>query len=122
MEEAWEMTPWRERLPEAIEERIRINPDLFQAPRFAWKKEWVVYGVFKSATDPVLAEIDIHWWQISTRTVHKEAPPGWKEMFGELAAGEHPYEIAAYLIVSKSGKGYEALKAKWKMLPTSEIV
>jgi len=126
MQSAWSMTPWIDSsLPQEIQSRLRINPDLLGAPHFLWKNEWVPLGIFKSINKPVLSEIDIIWWNPTTRTVHRESPPGWDAYFGKNPAGEHPYEIAAYLIASSvelsNIPAYQALKSRLGSLPRNEI-
>ena len=120
---AWQMTPWVGNLPDNIRTRRRINPDLTPGPLFIWKNEYVVVGIFKSETKPVLAEIDLVWWMPKNKTLLKEAPPGWKDFFGNIPAGEHPYEISAYLVAAapKGNKAYEALKSRFGDLPTREV-
>jgi hypothetical protein len=119
----WDMRPWVGNLPDSIRTRRRINPDLTPAPLFIWKNEYVVLGVFKDESKPVLAEIDLVWWMPKNQTLLKEAPPGWKEFFGTIPAGEHPYEISAYLVAAapKGNKAYDALKSRLGDLPTGEV-
>jgi hypothetical protein len=123
LEEVWDMKPWIGTLPSKIEERRRINPDLYNAPLFIWKNTYVPLGLFKSLKSPVLSEIDIVWWDPNTRTIHNKAPEDWDYFFGSNPSGEHPYEIAAYMLSSEitPTKGYNAIKSRVKDLPTTEV-
>ena len=122
LKDAWKMTPWMGSLPDDIQRRRRINPDLCPAPDFAWN-DYVVMALFQSEKSPKLKEIDLVWWNTNTRTLLREPPPGWKDFFGDIKAGEHPYEIAAYLIEGekKGVKAYDTLIEKVGSLPTSEV-
>ena len=113
------MTPWKGSVSSDIELRRRINPDLILGPLFQWKGEWVPLAIFKSLTSPVLNDVDIVWWHTTTRTLHRQAPPGWVDFFGPVDSGhEHPYELAAYMIEknNSSTKAYKELKTKLKEL------
>lgn len=123
LKDVWDMKPWVGAIPADIEKRRRINPDLCPAPDFVWKDEYVVLGLFQSEKSPKLAEIDLVWWSIKTRTLLRDPPPGWLDFFGDIKAGEHPYEIAAYLIEGekKGVKAYDVLKEKVGTLPTWEV-
>jgi hypothetical protein len=91
------------KLPADIEKRIRINPDTFLAPIYAWQNEWVAYALFESQSAPNLHKTVIGWWHIPSSNLFYAAPPGWIDFFGKnlpLAAHEHPYEISAYLLSS----------------------
>jgi hypothetical protein len=124
LESAWSMTPWTGDLPEDILLRRRINPDLVLGPMFQWDEEWVPVAIFKSLTSPVLNDVDIVWWQISTRSIHRQAPPGWVEFFGTVDGGhEHPYELSAYMIEKDNSptEAYKKLKVYLKDLPRTEL-
>jgi hypothetical protein len=98
---AWNMKPWSalsDDIPLEILQRRRLNPDLLNIPMYIWKNEWVVFALFRSMKPSNLSDVDIVWWNAPSRTLHRDAPPGWKEFFGDIKAGEHPYEIAAYLL------------------------
>ena len=115
-EKAWSMKPWSADIPLEILQRRRLNPDLLNIPMYIWKDEWVVFALFRSMKPSNLSDIDIVWWNAPSRTLHRNAPQGWKEFFGDVAAGEHPYEIAAYLLADfadlKNGSpAYKAIKA-----------
>ena len=118
---AWSMIPWFGILPEEHEARRRINPDLLGAPLFIWKNTWVVFAVFHSSSKPSLPDIQVVWWDKTTNTLHRQAPKEWVSYFGNNPAGEHPYEIAAYLIAegdSNTTPAYTDLKPHIKMLPS----
>lgn len=121
--EAWNMTPWSGLLPADIQSRRRLNPDLLSVPLFAWKGEWIPLGLFKSASQPKLAEIDTVWWNDKTRTLHREPPPGWSAFFGSANGQEHPFEMAAYMVQANlsNNPAYNALKPRLRKLPTSEV-
>ena len=123
VEKAWNMEPWLGELPSDIQARRRINPDVMDVPLYSWKQEWVPLAIFESNTQPKLSEISMIWWQISTRTVHRDPPPGWVAFFGNVPAGEHPFEIAAYLIAANPTQNValQALKSRLGSLPTEEV-
>jgi hypothetical protein len=111
---AWNMKPWSASsgdIPLEILQRRRLNPDLLNIPMYIWKDEWVVFALFRSMKPSNLSDIDIVWWNALSRTLHRDAPPGWKEFFGDVTAGEHPYEIAAYLLadLKNDSPAYRAL-------------
>ena len=121
--ETWSMTPWTGTLPADIQSRRRLNPDLLSVPLFAWKGEWVPLGLFKSASQPKLAEIDTVWWHEPTRTLHREPPPGWSAFFGSANGQEHPFEMAAYLVQTNpsNNPAYNAIKPRFGELPKDEV-
>jgi hypothetical protein len=120
--EAWEMKPWCSSLPDSIQSRRRMNPDLMMSSLYIWKDKYVVLALYKSETQPKLNEIDLVWWDAVSRTVFREPPPGWKEFFGTIPSGEHPYEISAYLIESPDdSKAYDAIKSRLGSLPRGDM-
>lgn len=121
--DVWSFTPWVGQIPSDIDQRRRINPDLCWAPLYIWKDQYVPLALFQSSTQPDLQEIDLVWWDTKARTLHREAPPGWTEFFGSNPAGEHPFEIAAYLVAANpsQSKAYQAIKPRLAKLPTKEI-
>jgi hypothetical protein len=110
----WSMTPWNGIIPSDITMRQRINPDLLMAPTFQWKNEWVPLAIFKSLSDAKLSSVDVVWWHIKSRTLHREPPTEWVDFFGPVDSGhEHPYELSAYMIEYESStKAYNAIKPK----------
>ena len=124
MEDVWDMRVWNGNFPTDIQHLQRLNPDLLLAPKFAWKGQYVPVAIFKSKTSPSLTDTDTVWFDITTRTVMRNPPPGWAEYFGDDKSGwEHPYELAAYLIVKdpKQVPAYKALKPRLATLPTTEV-
>jgi hypothetical protein len=121
--QVWDFKPWYGRLPIDIEARKRINPDLLGIPHYIWKNKWVPVALFKSASNPRLNEIDLVWWDDSSRVLHREAPPGWIDYFGSIPAGEHPFEIVAYLVAANPSQNnaYHDIKPRLQSLPTSEV-
>ena len=95
---AWNMTPWYGTLPSRIRFLHRINPDLIGIPHYSWNNQWVVLSIFTSSNPKNLLETQLVWWHIPSSTIHYEPPPGWVKFFGSNPSGEHPYEIAAYLL------------------------
>lgn len=124
LSETWEFTPWSGSIPQEIQARLRINPDILGAPLFVWKKIWLPLAIFKSTSHPKLNQIDIIWWNIESRTIHREPPPNWISFFGNLSAGEHPYEIAAYLIAENpsQNKAFLAIKSRLFTAPSGENI
>lgn len=123
IKETWDFTPWYGSLPADIESRRRINPDLIYLPDFIWKHEWVPMALFKSKTQPILTDVEIVWWNDQTRTLHRHPPPGWIDFFGHIPAGEHPYEIVAYLVAAnpKQNKAYQIIKPRLEKIPRNEV-
>jgi len=124
LESAWSMTTWNGDIPSDILLRYRINPDLILGPLYKWKGDWVPLGLFKSITSPVLNDIDIVWWQISTRTLQRQSPPGWTDFFGPVDGGhEHPYELSAYMIEKNNSttEAYKQLKKNLSGLSKNEL-
>jgi hypothetical protein len=123
MFEAWIFKPWHGSLPADIESRRRLNPDLIYLPDFIWQDTWVPMALFKSRSQPILNEVDVVWWNDSTRTLHRDPPPGWLDFFGNIPSGEHPYEIIAYLVAAnpRQNKAYQIIKPRLEKLPTSEV-
>jgi hypothetical protein len=119
---AWDMEPWSGEIPADIQSRRRMNPDILGVPLYAWKGEWVPLALFKSSSAPKLSETDLVWWNAKTRTLFRQPPPGWTEFFGTVPAGEHPFELAAYLIEAGDTKNraYAALKPGIAELPVYE--
>jgi hypothetical protein len=122
--EVWDMTPWTGSLPSDIQSRRRINPDILGFPDYIWKEEWVPLALFNSASRPKLNDISVAWWNAKTRTLFREPPPGWVSFFGSIPAGEHPFELAAYLVAENpsSSAAFNALKPRLRTLPTAENV
>jgi len=118
------MSQWDGTIPGDITLRQRLNPDTILVPYFIWKNEWVPLGIFKSLTNPDIHDIDIVWWSTSSRTLHRQAPPGWEDFFGPVHNGhEHPYELSAYLVQNddSSVKAYNAIKEALNNLPSYEL-
>jgi hypothetical protein len=120
----WSMTQWDGDIPADILLRRRLNPDTIIAPMFIWKNEYVPLALFNSLTMPKLTNVDIVWWKPSTRTLHRESPPGWEEFFGSIHSGhEHPFEMSAYLVQNgdDSINAYKVIKDKIAKLPSREF-
>lgn len=97
---AWDMHPYDGALPAVLEERRRLNPDILLAPHFLWKGEYIPFAVFKYLANPSLNETVLCWYHVPTKQVLTDASsiPEWNSFFGSVPDGEHPYEIAAYLM------------------------
>jgi hypothetical protein len=123
LEDVWDMKPWYGFLPADIQARRRINPDLLLAPLYIWKQTWIPLALFQSTSQPKLNEIDLVWWNDKQRILSRQAPPGWVEFFGSIPAGEHPFELSAYLVAANPSQNpaYNAIKPRLKNLPTSEV-
>jgi hypothetical protein len=123
-QQVWNMKPWVGSLPSDIQVRRRINPDLNGFPDYIWREEWVPLALFKSSSQPKLTEIMLVWWNAKTRTLFREPPPGWVSFFGSLPSGEHPFELAAYLIAENpsSNAAYNVLKPRLNKLPADENI
>jgi hypothetical protein len=69
---------------------------------------------------PELTNVDIVWWNVNTRTLNRQPPPGWEDFFGSVHSGhEHPFELSAYLVQNNSDtvKAYKAIKGQVAKLP-----
>jgi hypothetical protein len=123
MFDEWGFQQWHGSLPAELESRRRLNPDLLGKPLYIWKNSWVPFAIFKSTSQPRLKETDVVWWDAKSRTLLRTPPPGWIEFFGHIPAGEHPFEIVAYLVAAnpKQNKAYQIIKPRLEKLPTSEV-
>jgi hypothetical protein len=119
MFDVWDFKVWNGTLPSELEIRRRINPDLLGVPQYIWKDTWVPLALFKSINQPKLNEVDIVWWDDKTRSLLRQPPPGWNEFFGSIPAGEHPYELIAYMVAENptQNKAYTILKPRLQNLP-----
>jgi hypothetical protein len=101
---AWDMPIWNDVLPSNLEDRRRLNPDILMAPHFVWKNEYIPCSIFIDLTNPSLHNIQLVWYHIPSRTIRTDVStvPGWQDFFGTIPHGEHPYEIAAYLLSDDS--------------------
>jgi hypothetical protein len=124
MKDTWNFEPWTGSLPADIQSRRRLNPDLIYLPDYIWKDTWVPMALFKSKSQPRLSDVDIVWWNDQTRTLHRDPPPGWIDFFGNVPAGEHPFEIIAYLVAAnpKQNVAYQIIKPRLQTLPRSDTV
>lgn len=104
LKSAWDFdTVSAPNLPPQIRSRLRINPDTFRAPIYAWKGAWIPYALYESSFSPKLNSVKISWWHIPSCNLYSVAPPGWMDFFGgnlSPSSHEHPYELAAYLLTS----------------------
>lgn len=122
----WSMTQWDGTIPGDVTLRQRLNPDIILVPHFIWKNTWVPLAIFKSLTMPDIQDVDVVWWNVESRTLHRQAPPGWEDFFGKVHNGhEHPYELSAYLVqngdASDSVKAYKVIKEDLNRLPSYEL-
>jgi hypothetical protein len=121
--EPWSFKIWNGSLPSEIESKRRINPDLLGVPLYIWKDTWVPLALFKSSNQPRLTEIDLVWWDAKSRTLLRQPPPSWTAFFGSIPAGEHPYEIIAYLVAAnpKENSAYNTIKSRLMQLPKNSV-
>jgi hypothetical protein len=121
--EPWNFKVWNGSLPSELESKRRINPDLLGVPLYIWKDTWVPLALFKSTNQPKLTEIDLVWWDAKSRTLLRQPPPGWTAFFGSIPAGEHPYELVAYLVAAnpKENSAYNSIKSRLTQLPKNSI-
>lgn len=99
---AWGFSVYHGTLPEKLTSMQRLNPDLIMFPTMMWKETYVPYAIFKSSKPSSLSDIKVVWFDVQTRTVHDNPPKGWNDFFGVIPQGEHPFEIAAYILTSES--------------------
>jgi hypothetical protein len=122
--ETWDFQQWSGNLPADIQQRRRLNPDTLLFPFFIWRGKYVPVELFNSTSMPTLSDTSTIWWDTTTRTVHREPPPGWTEFFGAHAnGGEHPFELIAYMVAENkvNSPAYRAIQPRLKGLPTIEV-
>lgn len=127
IEKSWPFKVWLNSIPGSLLQQERLNPDLLWAPRFIWKENYVPVAVYTSPTAPKLNQVNIWWYVPSHGTVLKDvsAIPEWTTFFGsQVHDGEHPYEIAAYLLSDNSitCPAKTAIQAHLNMLPAQDRI
>lgn len=119
-EKKWNFKPWSGRLPPELEKARRLNPDLLPIPFYVWKDTWVPYGSFNDPANPTLKQATTVFFNVKQKVVSKQPPDGWKAFFGSMTSDEHPWEIAAYLVVDPNkSPASKALEEAVKSLPNS---
>lgn len=111
----WDFEPYDEELPDVLEKQRRFNPDTIKTQNWIWKKKWVPVPILQNVTQPTLGDCKIWFYNIETELVDHDIPTEVKEFFGNMnmAAYEHPYEMAAYMLSSfktHSSQAYEKMK------------
>ena len=94
-------------LPKQYLKRLRLNPDTYSAPTYAWQKEWIPYTIFESSYAPDLKKTRTVWWHIPTKNMYTASPPGFDAYYGlngTTAVAEHPHEIAAYILSTSTNQ------------------
>lgn len=103
----WHFKKWGGKLPDVLEDKIRFNPDTVDAPLWVWNDTWVPIPIFTNITSPTLSDTDVWFYNIDSHRVRKEVPPNMLSFFSDnlpKIAYEHPREISAYLLSSRSNK------------------
>ncbi len=99
---AWNFTIYHDALPEKLVSMHRLNPDLIMFPLMKWKEQYVPYAIFRNSKPTSLSDIKVVWFDVQKRVVFESPPKGWVEYFGNIPQGEHPFEMAAYILTSES--------------------
>ena len=56
--------PTRKGPPDWLLKRVRLNPDTYTAPWFAWRHNWIPLRIFDSTSRPQLNKSHLVWWQL----------------------------------------------------------
>jgi hypothetical protein len=126
-EKAWNWTVVSApELPKQYLKRLRLNPDTYSAPTYAWQKEWIPYTIFESSYAPDLKKTRTVWWHIPTKNMYTASPPGFDAYYGvngTTAIAEHPHELAAYILSTSTNQSpaRRALEPLLTSLSRSEI-
>ena len=113
-------------LPKQYTSRLRLNPDTYSAPTYAWQKEWIPYTIFESSYAPDLKKTRTVWWHIPTKNIYTTSPPGFDAYYGvngTTAIAEHPHELAAYIFSTSTNQSpaRRALEPLLTSISQSEI-
>ena len=93
--EGWTPVP-REKIPEEIVARCRINPDTISKPFWAWELYYVPLPLFIPYGDPGLSKTKIEWFDLRTGATLHNFPKNFEKKYGrKFDQPEHPYEIYA---------------------------
>jgi len=78
--------------------RVRINPDTYDAQLWAWKGRYIPLPLFEREDKPVIREISVRWWDKQEERLSSSPPTSFTQKYGSLDASsiEHPYELYAY--------------------------
>jgi len=111
LRDSWNFTPvGSDQLPARLVERERLNPDTLAVPHMAWKGRYVPMKVFIVGFERVsMGGVETIWYDLENRIDMRNAPDGWMETFGTQA--DHPFEMAAYYVGSRSSAAYADIKA-----------
>jgi len=100
----WKEIP-REKIPEELVQKIRINPDTLASPYWAWDGQ-IPIPIFENLISPQLSGARTEWYDLSTGAVFHKPPQSLLDSgsgSGSSSAElEHPYELYAYKF-SKEG-------------------
>ena len=99
----WDFEPIDIELPFLLEKQRRLNPDTIKTQNWIWRKKWIPVPILQNVTQPTLSDCKIWFYNIETELIDHDIPNEIKEYFGNMnmAAYEHPYEMAAYMLSSQ---------------------
>jgi len=102
----WDFEPVDVELPDVLERQRRFNPDTLKTQNWIWRNTWIPVPVLQNITQPTLGDCKIWFYNVKTKLVDHDIPADVKNFFGNMnmAAFEHPYEMAAYML--SGGKIY----------------
>jgi hypothetical protein len=111
----WNFKPYNASLPPLLEKQRRLNPDTVLTPYWIWNNEWIPVPIFQNVTQPTLADCKIWFYNAKTELVDHDVPKDIANYFGRkmpMAAFEHPYEMAAYMLsLGSAGAGSQQTPA-----------
>lgn len=96
----WDFEPYDGELPFLLEKQRRFNPDTIKSQNWIWRNTWIPVPILQNVTQPVLGDCKIWFYNVKTERVDHDIPVEVREYFGNMnmAAFEHPYEMAAYML------------------------
>ena len=96
----WDFEPYDGELDFLLEKQRRFNPDTLKTQNWIWRNTWIPVPILQNVTQPKLEDCKIWFYNVKTELVDHDIPNEVKEFFGDMnmAAYEHPYEMAAYML------------------------
>ena len=87
-------------IPERWRKRCRLNPDTCAYRFWAYQNRWVPLPLYEREDRPTLRDIRVRWWDMKTGELLHSAPPELQEITQGIVNPEHPFEIAAYKLIT----------------------
>lgn len=120
------------KIPPAVAEILRINPDTMAAPLWSWNSHHVPLPTFTTKISPGLGDVRIVWMDLRTGALFPTPPPTFSAAAAKrnsqsakrsepvaalsAAAYEHPYEFYAYTLSQHGIRTQEALEEALRAL------